>query len=101
MLTSEAAKILVQAFVGGRIDYCNSLLHGTSAKNIHRLQVVQNDLARAVLVTGRRSSATESLKTLHWLPITERINYKIAVTVYKLRQSHSPQYLSELLVNYQ
>ena len=31
-LTTDAAKTLAQAFVGGRLDYCNSLLYGVSGE---------------------------------------------------------------------
>jgi hypothetical protein len=86
--------------VSSRLDYCNSLLCGTTAKNLQRLQTVQNDLARTVLQVSRRTSATQSLKSLHWLPVKQRIDYKIAATVYRLRQSSTPAYLSELIVDY-
>ena len=37
-LTTDAAKTLAQAFVGGRLDYCNSLLYGVSGELLRRLQ---------------------------------------------------------------
>ena len=47
-LTTEACKIVAAAIVGSRLDYCNSLLAGTSVSNLTRLQLVQNTLARVV-----------------------------------------------------
>ena len=45
-LTTDAAKTIASAIVGLRLDYCNSLLAGTSAQNLSCLQLVQNTLAR-------------------------------------------------------
>ena len=45
-LTTEACKTIAAAIVGSRLDYCNSLLAGTSVSNLARLQLVQNTLAR-------------------------------------------------------
>ena len=39
----------------------------------------------------------EIRKDLHWLPIQERINYKIIVTVYKCIHRLAPNYLSSIL----
>ena len=39
-------KTIAAAIVGSRLDYCNSLLAGTSVSNLARLQLVQNTLAR-------------------------------------------------------
>ena len=47
-LTTDAAKTLAQAFVGGRLDYCNSLLYGVSGELLRRLQSVQNAAARFI-----------------------------------------------------
>ena len=49
-------KTLVHAFVSSRLDYCNSLLAGTSDYLLQKLQRVQNVAAR--LVTGRGSTNT-------------------------------------------
>ena len=48
LLTLDAAKTLAVAIVSSRLDYCNSLLQGTSAANLDRLQRVQDVLARVV-----------------------------------------------------
>ena len=48
-LTFESAEIIALGLVTSRLDYCNSLLYGTSKASIGRLQRVQNDLARVVL----------------------------------------------------
>jgi len=35
--------------------------------------------------------------SLHWLPITERIQYKLCLLVHKMFVRHSPDYISSLL----
>ena len=52
-LTTEACKTIAAAIVGSRLDYCNSLLAGTSVSNLARLQLVQNTLARVVTEKSR------------------------------------------------
>ena len=39
-------------------------------------------------------------KTLHWLPIQFRIDYKILLLTYKVLKGLAPVYLSELLIPY-
>ena len=52
-MTLESAKLIAASIVGARLDYCNSLLYGSTAQNIDRLQRVLNTLARIVLQTSR------------------------------------------------
>ena len=87
--------------VAARLDYCNSLLHGTCSDNLGKLQVTQNALARIVCQAARTcSDATEMRRQLHWLAVKQRIDYKLAVLTYKARQSGSPSYLSSLISDY-
>ena len=83
--------------VSARIDYCNAVLHGTSKSNINKLQRVQNSLAR--IVTGARKSdhINPVLASLHWLPVSSRIEYKVALLTFKILTLRQPDYLSELL----
>src|SRR5271157_4075638 len=77
-----------------------TILYGTSAHNIAKLQIVQNDLARAVLQLPRRASATQALKELHWLPVAQRIKHKVATLTYTVRHTSQPAYLQELITDY-
>jgi len=43
------ANMIACSVVGSRLGYANAVLHGTSSKNINRLQRIQNVLARCVL----------------------------------------------------
>ena len=38
----DMAKMVASALVGSRLDYANSVLYGTTQKNISKLQKVQN-----------------------------------------------------------
>jgi len=51
---------------------------------------IQNQLARVVCKAPYRSIATDLLRQLHWLPVTQRIDYKILTTVYSVRQRRQP-----------
>jgi len=99
-LDSETSQTIACAIVGSRLDYVNSVLTGISSRNIHRLQRVQNSLAQ--VVTRSTSNTTSALNSLHWLPIQQRINFKLAKTTLVHRSLHNdgPQYLSSLLHPY-
>jgi len=88
------------SIVSTRLDYCNSLLYGTSASNIQRLQQVQNTFARVVSGTKRREHITPVLRDLHWLPVTQRIQYKVALITHKVLSTSQPPYLHSLVKEY-
>ena len=67
-LTSTATATLVSAFVLSRIDYCSSLLFGSTHDMTSHLQRIQNYTARVILHLPKSSSITAHLKSLHWLP---------------------------------
>ena len=54
--------------------------------------------AKLVLGRGKFDSATDSLRSLHWLPIKSRITYRIATYVYKCLHDLAPSYLKELII---
>jgi len=58
-------------------------------------------LARVVRQAPRSVSATELRRQLHWLPIRQRITYKIVVITYKTRTTGTPAYFSHLIRDYQ
>jgi hypothetical protein len=99
-LTTDAAKTVASAIVGSRLDYCNSLFAGTSALNLSRLQLVQNTLARVVAQKPRYCHITPVLIDLHWLPVRQRIDFKIATTAFKVLHYQQPSYLAEILPRY-
>jgi len=85
------------SIVTTKLDYCNSLLYGTTNINIRKLQRVQNSLARLVIGTRKSDHITPVLKKLHWLPISSRISYKIATLTRKILATGQPSYLSSSL----
>ncbi len=94
----NSATILANALVHSKLDYCNSLYYSLPNSSIHRLQLVQNSLARVVIPsTLRHHHITPVLKRLHWLPVEQRIKYKIASITYKSLHYQQPSYLFELL----
>ncbi len=79
-----------------RLDYSNALLSGCSAHSINKLQMVQNAAVRVLTRTRKYDHICPVLSTLHWLPIKQRIDFKILLITYKALNGLAPQYLSEL-----
>ena len=100
-LTRPTTERVVNALITSRLDYCNSLLFGTSASNINRLQRLQNSVAQLVTRQSRRDSAMPILRELHWLPVRHRVSYKIAELTFKaLHVDLSPTYLQQCVQVY-
>ena len=99
-LSQNALKTLISAFVLSRIDYCNSLLAGCPKQLIHKLQKVQNNAARLICRTPKFDHISPVLHTLHWLPVEQRIEYKLLLLAFKSVNNDGPSYLSDLLKFY-
>src|SRR5207245_4841784 len=98
-LDTNSAVLLANALVSSKLDYCNSLFYNLPAKFLNRLQLVQNALARVVVPSVRRNHhITPTLRHLHWLPIPQRITFKIAFITLRLFIINSPLVLLNCLL---
>ena len=100
-LTQDACTKLVHSLVTSRIDYCNSLLVGLPSSSLQRLQRMLNTAARIVSLLPKHHHITPVLHSLHWLPVEQRIKYKVLLFVFKSLHQSAPSYLCELISQYQ
>ena len=96
-LDFETARTIATSLVHSKLDYCNSLFYLLPSSQLNQLQIIQNSLARAVTRTPRFCHISPVLKSLHWLKIKQRIEYKIISLTYTALQHNSPSYLSQKL----
>ena len=99
-LSLHTAEMLVHTFVSSRLDFCNSLLFGMPKQTLKKLQHVQNVATWIVTLTRKCEHITPVLYKLHWLPIEERIVFKILLMTFKCMMGLAPSYLSDLVERY-
>ena len=73
------------------------MLAGLPKYQLDRLQLVMNSAARLVTSTSKYEHITPILGTLHWLPIEQRVSFKITCLAYKSIHGLAPSYLTQLL----
>jgi len=99
-LSDDVVRTVACSTVQSRLDYCNALFTGMSEANLYKLQRVQNTFARVVIRRGKYEHITPALSELHWLPVRQHIDFKVATLTFKVRQSGHLTYLSQLLSDY-
>ena len=96
-LTFEQLRIAVSSLIFSKIDYCNSLYYGIKAELVMKLQYVQNSVARLVRRKHFDGSTDEVISYCHWLPVKQRIIFKICLIVRKCLNGTAPNCLKSML----
>ena len=75
------------------------MYHNLPNCQLNRLQQIQNSLARAVVKAPKSTYITPILKSLHWVKVNERIEYKLLSLTYKVLITAQPSYLYNLAIS--
>ena len=99
-LSLKTTEILAHAFVSFKLDYCNSLLYDVPKYILKKLQSVEIAAARLITCSRKYDHITPVLLDLHWLPINERIKFKILLLTFKALRQQVPTYIQDLVIRY-
>ena len=95
-LSRESMEILVHGLVMSHLDYCHGVLGLLTNASLKLYVKVQSMASKTILGRNKYDSVREAIMELQWLPIRERINYKIMMWVFKCLHNQGPQYLCTL-----
>lgn len=84
---------LMHAFISSLIDYCNAAFW-SPWKNLLSLQLFQNSAGPVLTRTRRQAHTSPVLKSLHWLPVCLRVDFKLLLLVFKRLNGLAPSYLA-------
>jgi len=97
-LDFKTASTIATSIVHSKLDYCNSLYHNLPNCQLNRLQQIQNSFALAVVKAPKSTHITPILKSLHWLKVNERIEYKLlSLLLKKVLTTAQSSYLRNLI----
>ena len=99
-IDADVAKTLVHALVISRLDFCNSLYIGLPKSKIKRLQKVMKCAARLIFRISKHEHITPYLEKLHWLPVEDRITFKVLTITHRCVFKTGPVYLNSLVSLY-
>jgi len=88
---------LVVSLVLSRLDHGNTTLTCLPGNQLDRLQSVMNAAARLVCSARKYDHIMPLLRDLHWLPVRERIEFKLTVLVFRFLHGTAPPYLANEL----
>src|SRR6218665_1028091 len=96
-LTTTAAATLVHSFVTSRLDYCSSLYIGLPATLLNCLDRVLRSAARLISRVSKFDHISAYMRDfLHWLPLRQRIQFRVVVLVWYSLIGQGPVYLADL-----
>ena len=96
-ITDDACEKLIHAFVTTCLDCGNANLYSLPDNQLNCVQHMFNIAARILTLTAKSDHITPVLRQLHWLPISQRIAYKILLLTFKALYGLAPQYISKLI----
>src|SRR6218665_1584382 len=98
-LSSSSASTLAHAFIANRLDYCFPFYCGLPQVRLRPLNGVLREAARMIGGVPKFGHISDYMRdVLHWLPVQQRIHYRISYIVWHCVLGDAPSYLLELLI---
>ena len=98
-LTPDAPRDAAYTLILSRLDYCDALYINCPTCELHRLQMLINTAARVVSGRSKFDPITDFVRNeLHWLPVAQRVQFKVSTLVYKAIHGLASKYLSDMIV---
>ena len=91
-LMLESCRLIINGLITSKLDYCNSLLAGTSNYQLRKLQAAQNMSCRIICTLWKGDHISSQIQDLHWLKVKEQIRFKIAVFRFLCIRDQVPVY---------
>ena len=99
-MSDKVSASIIHSYILSRLDYGNALLINANSDKIVKFQRVQNAAARILSKTSKFTHITPVLKQLHWLPVVERIKFKILLLTWTIVHGFAPHYFDDLISEY-
>lgn len=100
LLPMACRQTVVHALVTSQLDYVNSLYLSLPDYLILKLQRIQNAAAWLIRNVPLRHHITPHLRSLHWLPVKRRIQFKVLTLAFRIVNDTGPMYLKTRLPKY-
>src|SRR6218665_1921918 len=98
-LSASSTVTLVHAFIVNRLDHCSSLYSGLPQVRLQPLDGVLRTAARMIGGVPTFGHISEFMRdTLYWLPVRQRIHYRLSTIVWRCVLGIAPTYLLELFI---
>ena len=91
LIDRDTTKMLMQALLLSKLNYCNSTFIRCTQYNLSKLQRIQN------MPAMDHNCRILCLCNLHWLKVAERIDFKVAIFMLKCLRGTAHPYLQELI----
>ena len=93
-------KLLYNSCLASRLAYGDVVWKQTTQMQKKRLQVIQNDAARAILTKKPRESAKPLIRELGWITLEDKRALHGQVMLHKIINGKAPNSLQEMLKEY-
>src|SRR6218665_616 len=98
-LSASSTATLVHAFIVNRLDHCFSLYCGLPQVKLQPLDGVLRAAGRMIGDVPKFGHIREFMRdTIRWLPVRQRIHYRLSTIVWRCVLGIAPTYLLELFI---
>ena len=85
------------SYLISHVSYGNAFIYGVQSTQLNTQQKIQNISARIITRSSKFSHITSVFRSLHWLRVQSRIEFKILLLTFKALHDDGNLYLRELL----
>ena len=99
ILPYNLRKVVSEGMFNSVLGYCLPLFGGCNIGDLRDLQVLQNKVAQIVTHSPSYANRNQMYDYLDWLTVNQLVRYLTLLSVYRIRISRQPEYLSACFTN--